>query len=61
MLWFHTLEQTAAEIVFIFYKPAPGHPPGMIGAPVVLAILWIAIGWIYWRRSSSARQTATAF
>ena len=60
LLWFHTLEQTAAELVFVFYKPAPGHPPGMVGAPLVLAILWIALGWIYWRsRSSGASQTAT--
>lgn len=61
LLWFHTLELTAAEIVFVFYKPAPGRPPGMIGAPVVLAVPWIAIGWIYWRRASIARQTATVF
>jgi hypothetical protein len=61
LLWFHTLELTAAEIVFVLYKPAPGRPPGMIGAPLVLAVLWIVIGWIYWRRSSSARQTASAF
>ena len=27
MLWFHTLEQTAAEIVFVFYKPALGIRP----------------------------------
>ncbi|MGB9380713.1 hypothetical protein [Candidatus Binatus sp.] len=60
MLWFHTLEQTAAELVFVLYKPAPGQPPGMVGAPVVLAILWLALGWIYWRRrSSGAPQTAT--
>ncbi len=58
-LWFHALEQTAAEIVFVFYKPAPGHPPGMIGAPLVLVILWLAIGWIYWRRSGGARQATT--
>ncbi len=58
LLWFHTLEQTAAEIVFVFYKPAPGHPPGMVGAPVTLAILWLALGWIYWRRSGGARQAA---
>lgn len=54
LLWFHTLEQTAAEVVFVFYKPAPGRPPGMIGAPAVLVLLWMAIGWIYWRRASSA-------
>lgn len=53
LLWFHTLEQTAAELVFVFYKPAPGHPPGMVGAPLTLAILWLALGWIYWRRRSS--------
>jgi hypothetical protein len=58
LLWFHTLQQTAAEIVFVFYKPAPGHPPGMVGAPVALAILWLALGWIYWRRSGGARQAA---
>ena len=51
-LWFHTLQQTLAEAVFHFYKPAPGHPPGMVGGPVVLAVLWLALGWIYWRRSS---------
>ena len=61
LLWFHTLELTAAEIVFVLYKPAPGRPPGMIGAPAMLAVLWIAIGWIYWRRASTARQTASAF
>lgn len=61
LLWFHTLELTAAEIVFVLYKPAPGRPPGVIGAPVVLALLWIALGWIYWRRASSTRQAATAF
>ncbi len=60
LLWFHTLETTAAEIVFVFYKPAPGHPPGMVGAPVTLAILWLALGWIYWRRSGEARQTVTS-
>lgn len=60
LLWFHALEQTAAEIIFVFYKPAPGHPPGMVGAPVTLAILWLAIGWIYWQRSSGTPQTATA-
>ncbi len=49
-LWFHALQQTAGEIVFL-YKPAPGHPPGAIGAPVVMVILWLVIGWIYWRRS----------
>jgi hypothetical protein len=60
LLWFHTLEQTAAELVFVFYKPAPGHPPGMVGAPLMLAILWLALGWIYWRRrSSGASQAAT--
>ena len=58
MLWFHTLEQTLAEIVFAFYKPAPGHPPGMVGAPIVLVIFWLVLGWIYWRRTSGARQTA---
>jgi hypothetical protein len=31
----------------------------MIGAPVVVVVLWLAIGWIYWRRA--ADQTATAF
>jgi hypothetical protein len=60
LLWFHTLEQTAAEIIFVFYKPAPGHPPGMVGAPVTLAILWIALGLIYWRRSRGVRQTTIA-
>ena len=60
MLWFHALEQTAAEIIFVFYKPPPGHPPGMMGAPLTLAILWLAIGWIYWRRSAGSRQTASA-
>ncbi|MGH7923867.1 MAG: hypothetical protein ACREQH_04660 [Candidatus Binatus sp.] len=59
MLWFHALQQSAAEIVFVFYKPAPGHPPGMIGAPLVLVLLWLAVGWIYWRRSSDAPATAT--
>ncbi len=58
LLWFHTLEQTAAEMVFVSYKPAPGHPPGMVGAPLTLAILWLALGWIYWRRAGGARQTA---
>ena len=58
LLWFHTLEQTAAEIIFVFYKPPPGHPPDMVGAPLTLAILWLALGWIYWRRSGGARQTA---
>ncbi len=53
LLWFHTLQQTAAELVFVFYKPAPGHPPGMVGAPLTLAILWLALGSIYWRRRSS--------
>ncbi|HYK65693.1 MAG TPA: hypothetical protein VEY94_12160 [Patescibacteria group bacterium] len=61
LLWFHTLELTAGEIVFVFYKPAPGRPPGVIGAPLILAVLWIAIGWIYWRRANVAHQTATAF
>lgn len=61
LLWFHTLELTLAETVFVLYKPAPGHPPGMIGAPVVLVLLWIVLGWIYWRRANIARQTATAF
>ncbi len=56
LLWFHTLEQTAAEIVFLFYKPAPGHPPGMVGAPLTLAVLWLALGWIYWRRFGLARS-----
>jgi hypothetical protein len=60
MLWFHALQQAAAEIVFVFYKPAPGHPPGMIGAPLVLVILWLTIGWIYWRRAGGARQAAIA-
>lgn len=60
-LWFHTLQLTLAEIVFVLYKPAPGRPPGMIGAPIVLAALWLAIGWIYWRRMGGADQTATAF
>jgi|GEM_PF-1174953 len=60
LLWFHALQQTAAEIIFVFYKPAPGHPPGMIGAPLMLVILWLAIGWIYWRRLRGARQTAIA-
>jgi hypothetical protein len=59
LLWFHALEQTAAEVIFVFYKPPPGHPPGMVGAPLTLAILWLALGWIYWRRSGEARQTAT--
>jgi len=58
MLWFHTLEQTLAEIVFALYKPAPGHPPGMVGAPIVLVIFWLVLGWIYWRRTSGTRQTA---
>src|SRR5271170_4017514 len=58
MLWFHTLEQTLAEIVFTFYKPAPGRPPGMVGAPIVLVIFWLVLGWIYWRRTSGTRQTA---
>ena len=61
MLWFHTLEQTAAEIVFVFYKPAPGRPPGIIGLPLVVVLLWLVLGWIYWRRSASARETANAF
>jgi hypothetical protein len=56
LLWFHTLEQTAAELVFVLYKPAPGHPPGMVGAPLMLAILWFALGWIYWRRRSSGAR-----
>ena len=60
LLWFHTLEQTAAEIIFVFYKPPPGHPPGMVGAPLTLVILWLALGWIYWRRSAVARQPVTA-
>lgn len=60
LLWFHALEQTAAEIIFVFYKPPPGHPPGMVGAPLTLAILWLALGWIYWRRSGGARQPVTA-
>jgi hypothetical protein len=60
LLWFHALEQTAAEIIFVFYKPPPGHPPGMVGAPLTLAILWLAIGWIYRRRSASSCQTASA-
>lgn len=59
-LWFHTLQLTAAEIVFVLYKPAPGRPPGMIGAPIVLVVLWLALGWIYWRRIGSAQQAATA-
>lgn len=59
LLWFHALEQTAAEIIFVFYKPPPGHPPGMVGAPITLAVLWLAIGWIYWRRKSGAHQMAT--
>jgi len=60
-LWFHALEQTFAEIIFVFFKPAPGHPPGMVGAPLVMAILWLAIGWIYWRRSSGdVPQAASA-
>jgi hypothetical protein len=59
-LWFHALEQTFAEIIFVFYKPAPGHPPGMVGAPLVMVILWVAIGWIYWRRTAGAPQTASA-
>jgi hypothetical protein len=58
LLWFHALEQAAAEIIFVFYKPPPGHPPGMVGAPMTLAILWLALGWIYWRRADGARQTA---
>jgi len=60
MLWFHTLQQTAAELVFVFYKPAPGHLPGMIGAPLVLVILWLELGWIYWSRWGLSRQTASA-
>ncbi|HEV2170827.1 MAG TPA: hypothetical protein VGR40_07760, partial [Candidatus Binatus sp.] len=59
-LWFHALQQTAAEIVFVFYKPPPGHPPGMIGGPLVLAVLWLALGWIYWRRAGDARDAAAA-
>jgi hypothetical protein len=60
MLWFHTLEQTAAEIVFVFYKPAPGHPPGIVGLVLTVVLLWLALGWIYWRRFSGARETANA-
>jgi len=59
LLWFHALEQTAAEIIFVFYKPPPGHPPGMVGAPLTLAILWLALGWIYWRRAGLARSDNT--
>jgi hypothetical protein len=59
LLWFHALEQTLAEIILVFYKPPPGHPPGMVGAPITLAVLWIALGWIYWRRTSGANQMAT--
>jgi len=59
-LWVHTLEQSAAEIIFVFYKPAPGRPPGMIGAPLTLAVLWLVLGWVYWRRAGAARQTAPA-
>jgi len=60
MLWFHTLEQTAAVIVFTSYKPAPGRPPGIIGLPLMVVLLWLVLGWIYWRRSSVARETAGA-
>ncbi|HLX06162.1 MAG TPA: hypothetical protein VKR28_11530 [Candidatus Binatus sp.] len=60
LLWFHAVEQTAAEIIFVFYKPPPGHPPGMVGAPVTLGILWLAIGLVYWRRSAVSRQIAPA-
>ena len=60
MLWFHTLEQTAAEIFFVFCKPAPGHPPGIVGLVLTVMLLWLALGWIYWRRSSGARETANA-
>jgi hypothetical protein len=56
LLWFHALEQTLAEIILVFYKPPPGHPPGMVGAPVTLAVLWIALGWIYWRRAGGAHE-----
>ena len=57
-LWFHTLQLTLAEIVFVLYKPAPGRPPGAIGAPIVLVVLWLAIGWIYWSRAAGAHQPA---
>src|ERR1700734_634314 len=60
MLWFHTLEQTAAEIVFVLYKPAPGRPPGIVGLPLMVLLLWLVLGWIYWPRSSGARETAHA-
>ena len=60
MLWFHTLEQTAAGIVFAFYKPAPGRPPGIIGLPLMVVLLWLALGWIYWRRASGAHERANA-
>jgi hypothetical protein len=60
-LWFHTLQLTLAEVVFVLYKPAPGRPPGAIGAPIVLVALWLAIGWIYWRRAGAADRTAPAF
>ena len=60
LLWFHALEQTAAQIIFVLYKPPPGHPPGMVGAPLTLATLWLAIGLVYWRRPAGSSQTAAA-
>ena len=56
-LWFHTLEQTLGMAVFHFYKPAPGRPPGMVGGPIVMVILWVALGAIYWRRSIAVPES----
>jgi hypothetical protein len=44
----------------VFYKPAPGHPPGIVGLVLTVVLLWLALGWIYWRRFSGARETANA-
>jgi hypothetical protein len=56
-LWVHALKQTATLAVLTFVKPIPGTPPGERVAPVVLVLLWAALGWIHWRRRRDARAT----
>jgi hypothetical protein len=56
LLWFHALEQTAGTIIIGLYKPPPGRPPGLVGAPLGLAVLWAVLAWIYWQRRHGAEK-----